>query len=82
MTRFRNEAGRLVSARSGSFLERRLLRDGWTAVSEEPSALPKPNLAGKTRAELNAIATEVGVDSPESLPNIDSVKRAIEEVFE
>jgi len=65
---------------AGGFLERRLLRDGWKLVSEEtPSgSSEKPNLTGKTRAELNEIAASLGVESPESLPNIAAVKAAIE----
>lgn len=79
MTRFRNDEGRLLSAAPGSFLERRLLRDGWKPVSEEPTPLTKPKLAGKTRAELNAIAADLGVENPQDLPNIDAVKAAIED---
>lgn len=78
MTRFRNDEGRLVSAAPDSFLERRLLRDGWKPVSEETPPLTKPKLAGKTRAELNAIAASLGVENPQDLPNIDAVKAAIE----
>lgn len=79
---YRNDDGREVSAPADSFLERRLLRDGWKTVSEsapvEPRSLPKPDLAGKTRAELNEIAASMGVVDPESLPNIAAVKEAIE----
>lgn len=87
MPRYENANGRIVSAMAGGFLERRLLRDGWTVVPEgEPSSpdpLPEPaadpvNLTGKTRAELNTIAAELGIDNPEGLPNIAAVKEAIE----
>ena len=80
MTRFRNDDGRLISAKPDSFLERRLLRDGWMPVSGEGPPLTKPKLTGKTRSELNAIAADLGVENPEDLPNIDAVKAAIEEV--
>jgi len=76
MPRFQNEQGRMLSARSGSFLERRLVRDGWTVVSDDAPGIP--NLNGKTRAELNAIAADLGIENPESLPNIAAVKAAIE----
>lgn len=92
MPRFLNDQGRTVTAQAGSFLERRLLRDGWKVISEgapvKPSAQTpeetntdgeKPSLAGKTRAELNEIASGLGIESPESLPNIAAVKAAIEE---
>lgn len=80
---YRNDDGREVSASADSFLERRLLRDGWKTVPESapvdpPSPDPKPDLSGKTRAELNEIAASMGVVDPESLPNIAAVKEAIE----
>lgn len=76
---YRNDDGREVSAPADSFLERRLLRDGWKTVSESaPVESTKPDLSGKTRAELNEIAASLGVDAPESLPNIAAVKAAIE----
>jgi hypothetical protein len=77
MPRFQSDNGRTLSARSGSFLERRLLRDGWTVVSEDAPGIL--NLNGKTRAELNAIAADLGVENPESFPNIAAVKAAIQE---
>lgn len=76
MPRYVNTAGRTVSAMAGGFLERRLLRDGWKPVSEEP--VSGPNLNGKTRADLNEIAAGLGIEAPESLPNIAAVKAAIE----
>ena len=92
MARFENENGRMLSAPAGSFLERRLLRDGWKVISEDAPAAPvavdpkpvdapveKPDLSGKTRAELDAIASDLGVEDPESLPNIAAVKTAIAE---
>ena len=77
MPRYSNSNGRVVSASAGGYLERRLLRDGWKPVSEEPASGPL-NLSGKTRAELNAIAADLGIENPESLPNIAAVKAAIE----
>lgn len=77
MPQFQNDNGRTLNAQSGSFLERRLLRDGWKVVSEDATGIP--SLAGKTRAELNAIAAQMGVENPEALPNIAAVKAAIEE---
>lgn len=76
MPRFQNDNGRILSARSGSYLERRLVRDGWIVVPDDAPGIP--NLTGKTRAELNAIAADLGVENPESLPNIAAVKAAIE----
>lgn len=57
------------------------------SLTEKPLKAPKASvkvqgskedeLAGLTRAELNKIAEERGVESPDKLPNIQAVKDAI-----
>ena len=47
-------------------------REGWTLVDDQP------DLDKKTRDELNAIAAEKGVESPEKLDNKAAVIAAIE----
>jgi hypothetical protein len=46
--------------------------------AEDATGDETPNLEKLTRDELNARATEAGVDSPESLPNKAAVVEAIE----
>jgi hypothetical protein len=51
---------------------------GAADVGETPSPPEPINLKGLKRPELNRIASEIGVEAPEQLPNIPSVIAAIE----
>lgn len=80
------ESGRCLGAPSGSALERQLLKKGWTeGTSGEPTEPADSgvdlaaDLKGLKRAELDAIAEELGIEDVADIPNAASVAEAIVE---
>lgn len=67
---------RVMGAAEGSFLADALIAEGWVA-EESPTREPTDDLKGLKRGELDSLAADLGVDSPEDLPNADAVKDAI-----
>jgi hypothetical protein len=68
---------RVMGAPEGSFLADALISEGWVAEGSPTPAEPTDDLKGLKRGELDSLAADLGVDSPEDLPNAEAVKDAI-----
>jgi hypothetical protein len=60
-------------------LKQGLLDAAATPSAGEPDGTPEKPLAERKREQLDAIATELGIDAPDKLPNKGAVVEAIEQ---
>ena len=81
MPEFRHaQSGRRLRVDSWSALARTLTRDGEWSEAPEAADPPVPPARNLKRADLNALAASLGIESPEDLPNAEAVREAIASV--